>query len=107
MNFGLSDTTIGKLCQIFSKYPEIEQVIIYGSRAKGNYREGSDIDLTLMGEIVTEQIRSHVWIDQDGLNTPYLVDLSVFNHIRSDSLINHIKRVGKSFYKRSTHDVAI
>jgi nucleotidyltransferase substrate binding protein (TIGR01987 family) len=52
-------------------FPEIERVVIYGSRAKGAYREGSDIDITLVGANVTEEIRSKVWLELDDLNTPY------------------------------------
>jgi len=63
MRFGLTEDTIEKFHSVFRKYPEIEEVIIYGSRAKGNYREGSDIDLTLKGEELTEAIRSKVWLD--------------------------------------------
>jgi uncharacterized protein len=100
MRFVLSDPTIEKFQTVFSKYPEIEEVVIYGSRAKGNYREGSDIDITLKGEKVTENIRSKVWLDLDDLNTPYLIDLSVFNSLSSESLVEHINRVGLSFYKR-------
>jgi len=100
MRFGLSDRTIEKFHTVFSKYPEIEEVVIYGSRAKGNYREGSDIDITLKGEKVTENIRSKVWFDLDDLNTPYLIDLSVFNSLSSESLVEHINRVGLSFYKK-------
>lgn len=99
MKFGLTEETIKKLNSVFSKYPEIEEVIIYGSRAKGNYREGSDIDITLKGEKLTEEIRSKVWLDLDDLNTPYLIDLSIFHALTSESLINHIQRVGKSLYK--------
>ena len=47
--FGLSIDTINKLYTVFSKYSEIEKAIIYGSRAKENYKNGSDIDLTLIG----------------------------------------------------------
>jgi uncharacterized protein len=100
MKFGLSDRILEKFHSVFSKYPEIEEVVIYGSRAKGNYREGSDIDITLKGEKVTENIRSKVWLDLDDLNTPYLIDLSVFNSLSSESLVEHINRVGLSFYKR-------
>ncbi len=78
MKFGLDQTTIDKINSVFIKYPEIEGVIIYGSRAKGNYREGSDIDITLKGENVTDKSRSTVWLDIDDLNTPYLFDISVF-----------------------------
>jgi uncharacterized protein len=85
---------------VFSKYPAIESVVIYGSRAKGNFRDGSDIDITLLGKQVTEGIRSQVWLDLDDLNTPYLIDLSVFNKLDSPSLVEHIQRVGKILYER-------
>ena len=100
MKFGLRSETINKICSVFLKYPAIEQVIIYGSSAKGNYRAGSDIDLTLKGENVTDAIRSQVWLDIDDLNTPYLFDISVFHLLRADDLIEHINRVGQVFYQK-------
>lgn len=100
MKFGLSDQTINKLNSVFSKYPEVEEVIIYGSRAKGNYREGSDIDITLKGEHLTDKIRSDIWLDLDDLNTPYLIDLSLFHQVKSESLKDHINRVGKVLYSK-------
>ena len=99
MKYGLTEDTIEKFHSVFRKYPEIEEVIIYGFRAKGNYREGSDIDITLKGENLNESIRSKVWLDLDGLNTPYLIDLSVF-HLTSESLINHIQKIEMSFYTK-------
>lgn len=100
MNFGLSEDVVAKFKSVFAKYPEIEEVVIYGSRAKGNYREGSDIDITLVGNNVTAKTQSSVWLDLDGLDTPYLIDLSVFSHLNSKSLVDHIHRVGKTFYKK-------
>ena len=102
MNFGLSDETIGKFQMVFARFPEIESVVIYGSRAKGTFREGSDIDITLIGKNVTEEIRSKVWLDIDDLNTPYLIDLSVFHHLKSEDLTDHIQRVGKVFYQNNS-----
>lgn len=99
MNFGLNENTIEKLHSLFMKYPEIDEVIIYGSRAKGNFRDGSDIDITLKGNSVTDEICSKLWMDIDDLNTPYLVDLSVYSSIKSESLKDHIERIGKTFYK--------
>lgn len=93
MKFGLSDRVIQKFSEVFSKYPAIDSVVIYSSRAKGNFREGSDIDITLMGNQVTEDIRSKVWLDLDDLNTPYLIDLSVFHKLNSPDLCEHITRV--------------
>jgi predicted nucleotidyltransferase len=100
MKFGLDSATIHKINAVFAKYPEIEAVIIYGSRAKGNYREGSDIDITLKGENVSDKTRSNVWLDIDNLNTPYLFDISVFKGLDSQSLIEHIQRVGQILYKK-------
>jgi predicted nucleotidyltransferase len=94
MKFGLNETTIRKIQRVFANYPQIEQVLIYGSRARDTYREGSDIDLTLIGKELTERTCSDVWLDIDDLNTPYLYDISVFHLLKSDSLIDHINRVG-------------
>ncbi|MDD4373995.1 MAG: nucleotidyltransferase domain-containing protein [Bacteroidales bacterium] len=98
--FGLDEDLRSNFNKIFASFPEIEKVIIYGSRAKGNYREGSDIDLCLVGDDLNEAIRKRVWLMLDELNTPYLIDLSVFNQLESESLIDHIQRVGEIFYRK-------
>ncbi|HKK09669.1 MAG TPA: nucleotidyltransferase domain-containing protein [Bacteroidales bacterium] len=98
MMFGLSKETISALHSVFRKYPEIESVIIYGSRAKGNYREGSDIDLTLIGNQLTTDHVLRISADIDDLNLPYLFDLSVYHQLDSVSLKQHIERVGKTFF---------
>lgn len=104
MSFGLNETTIQRMHDVLAKYPVVEQAIIYGSRAMGNYREGSDIDITLIGK-VSDTVRSRIWLDLDDLNMPYLIDLSVFQELQSESLIGHIQRVGKLFYERSKRSV--
>jgi predicted nucleotidyltransferase len=98
MKFGLSEETQKKINSVFLKYPEVETVIVYGSRAKGNYREGSDIDLTLKGRNLTTQILSKVRSDLEEINTPYLFDVSIFEQLHSPDLEEHINRVGQVFY---------
>lgn len=100
MEFGLNQETINKINSVFEKHPEIEKVIIYGSRAKGNYRAGSDIDLTLIGNNLEHNLAGTVNSEIDDLNTPYLFDVSVFGKLNSPSLNEHINRVGKVFYKK-------
>lgn len=100
MKFGLSEETIAKINSVFKRYPEVEDVIIYGSRAKGNYREGSDIDITLKGEELTNNIFSKIVIEINDLNTPYLFDTSMFNQLNSPDLVKHINRIGQVFYKK-------
>ena len=92
MEFGLNQDSIDKINSVFEKHPEIEKVIIYGSRAKGNYRAGSDIDLTLMGNDLEYNLAGTVDSEIDDLNTPYLFDISIFEKLNSPSLKEHINR---------------
>ena len=97
--FGLYPDTVEKLNEIFSKYTSVEEVIIYGSRAKGNHREGSDIDLTIKGSVSGEEFSS-IYNEIEDSTIPYLFDLSIYSKIESENLKEHIDRVGKVFYKR-------
>jgi len=98
MKFGLTDITISKINSVFRNHPEIDSVLIYGSRAKGNYRAGSDIDITLIGEEITHTLLSLVMQEIDDLNTPYLFDISIYNSLKGSSLKEHIDRVGQELY---------
>ena len=99
MEFGLNQETIDKINSVFEKHPEIEKVIIYGSRAKGNYKSGSDIDFTLIGNDLNDLVET-LDSEIDDLNTPYLFDISIFGKLNSPTLKEHINRVGKVFYKK-------
>ena len=97
-SYGLSQCKITKLQDVFSKYPAIERAILFGSRAKGNYRRGSDIDISLMGTInFTELSRMETEIDD--LLLPEMVDLNRYNDLNNEALKEHINRVGKVIYQ--------
>lgn len=100
MLYGLSEETVQNLINIFKTFPQINKVILYGSRAKGNYRKGSDIDFTLDGAGLTSKLLYRVDDKIDELYLPYKVDLSVLGNIDNEDLIEHINRVGKVFYCR-------
>ena len=100
MKFGLNEETIDKINSVFKKIPEVHEVVIYGSRAKGNYRIGSDIDLTLKGKNLTSRILSDIIDEIDELNTPYLFDISIFEKLNAPDLEEHINRVGQVFYSK-------
>lgn len=100
MKFGLSDDTIQKINLVFKKYPSVEKVIVYGSRAKGNYKNGSDIDLTLIGKNLTDTDRSRISSDLYDLPIPYSFDLSLFSQLDHEDLKEHIQRIGKVFYSQ-------
>lgn len=96
--WGLRPADIKALQNQFSKFPAIDTVIIYGSRAKGNYKPGSDIDLTLLGDEVSFQELAQLSDLIDDLLLPYQVDLSLYREITNDDLLDHINRVGVTFY---------
>lgn len=100
MKFGLTDTTIAKLHAVFARFPEVEKAILYGSRAKGNFKTGSDIDLTLVGQALTSELRSKIAWELDDLLLPYTIDLSLFHELNHAELLDHIQRVGVVFYER-------
>jgi predicted nucleotidyltransferase len=97
-DFGLAPSVISMIRGVFSRYPAISEVRLYGSRAKGNFREGSDIDLSIMDEEVTATQMMQLENDIDELPTLYSIDLSLFHRIDNPSLAEHILRIGKVFY---------
>ncbi|MEN8134936.1 MAG: nucleotidyltransferase domain-containing protein [Thermodesulfobacteriota bacterium] len=100
LQYGLKKETLKKIREVFGRYGQVEEVIIYGSRAKGNYRPGSDIDLTLKGRELDLKTLNRISLDLDDLLLPYTFDLSVFSHISNPEFLDHIERVGQVFYCR-------
>lgn len=87
------------ICRVLHRFPQVEEAIIYGSRALGNYRPGSDIDLTLRGQIKLS-VLNQISLALDDLLLPFDIDLSVLNEIENPQLREHIQRVGKLFYAK-------
>lgn len=102
--FGLTESTIQKIGGVFAQHDAIEKAVVYGSRAKGNYTNGSDIDLTLFCRPETD-ISAHdiarILNELDDLMLPYTIDLSVFDKLTNAKLREHIERVGQVFYQRN------
>ncbi len=100
MKYGLKEETIKKINEVFSNYSEIKKVIIYGSRAKGSYKNGSDIDLTLIGENIKLEQLNKIDNELDNLMLPYSFDLSAYKELTNKEFIEHIDRVGLVFFNR-------
>ena len=101
LRFGLKPATIEKICAVLAAYPQVETALLYGSRAKGTYKNGSDIDLTLIGgNDLTQDVLYKIMDELDDLLLPYTIDLSVFNDIDDADVIEHIRRVGVTFYEK-------
>ena len=97
-DWGLSAETVQRIRDVFSRHPAVAKVLLYGSRAQGNYRRGSDIDLTMQGPNLTESEFAQITNQLDDLLLPYKIDLSLFSRIENEDLIEHINRVGVVFY---------
>ena len=99
--FGLAEDEISQIKGIFASLPGLLKVIIYGSRAKGNFKPYSDIDLTLVGNNLSQKDLLDLYIKLDDLLLPYEFDLSIKKQISNPDLIEHIDRIGKVFYEKS------
>ena len=99
MSFGLSQKTIAQLKSVFKRYPEITQVKIYGSRARGDYEKGSDIDLAFFSKSEKGLSSKLLW-DLDELPTPYLFEVVNYNKLNADYLKQEIDKHGKPLYKK-------
>ena len=98
--YGLPQKTIKKISKVFEHCPDIDLVRLYGSRAKGNYHNGSDIDLAIMGDKVNFSQLLKIEMELDDLLLPYKIDISLFRQIKNKDLIDHINRVGIDFYRK-------
>lgn len=99
--YGLLDRDMKYVLEAIRKYSEIEEVILFGSRAMGNYKKGSDVDLAIVGENIERKILRRI---SDALNEeyplPYFFDVVSYNDISNEELKKHIDSVGKVIYRR-------
>lgn len=97
-NFGLPERTMNELLEYFKSKPEIEKVVIYGSRAKGTYRTGSDIDFAIWSD---KDSLIGIPTELDELPTPYMFDVTNYKTLTNEGMKNSIDRDGKLFYQRT------
>jgi predicted nucleotidyltransferase len=101
MNHGLSEKTVERIRGVLARFPEVEKAVLYGSRAKGTQRPGSDIDLTLCGNNLGHMHLARIDEALDDLLLPYQIDLSEMTSLTNPVLLDHIRRVGMVFYEKS------
>lgn len=97
--FGLSERTINELLEYFKSKPEIEKVMVYGSRAKGNFRNGSDIDFAVWTKDKSAY-ELRIEAELDDLETPYMFDVTDYKNLTHEGMKNSIDRDGMLFYKK-------
>lgn len=97
---GLSDAILAELQQVWLQFPQIEQVKLYGSRAKGNFTARSDIDLAIFGQNINRHTLAAIALTLDDSNIPNMVDIHLYSDIKNPLLRDHIDRVGISLYQK-------
>ncbi|TDK45382.1 nucleotidyltransferase family protein [Algoriphagus formosus] len=100
--FGLLESDMASILKIMDSQEMVDKVILFGSRAKGNYREGSDVDLALKGENLNfEKVSQISYLLNEETNMPYRFDLVNYHQIQEPELIKHIDRVGIPIFDRT------
>jgi predicted nucleotidyltransferase len=106
-NFGIEDADLETIIEVISDVAEVNEIIIFGSRAKGTFRRGSDVDLALKGQQLTTHTISHISnILNEETTMPYHFDVINYHTINNVHLCEHIDRVGRSIYKKKSAEVA-
>jgi len=95
MKSGLTKKDIEVIQKTLSKFPEVKSAIIFGSRALGNYKKGSDIDLALKGDLTPELISQIQYQMEEETNLPYFFDVVDYGSIEKQALLEHIDQYGK------------
>lgn len=98
MKYGLSELVTDQLLAVFARYADIESVYLFGSRATGHYRDGSDIDLAILAPKMDPKIFSNLWNEVDALPIVFKVDCLHFEELTNNALKEKILREGVRFY---------
>ena len=100
-DFGLAENVINNIKKVFSKYSEIDKACIFGSRARGDFKETSDIDIVLYGDDLTHTLNTKIFYDLEDLYLIYKIDLINFNSLKDDDkLKENIVNEGVEFYAK-------
>ena len=104
MDTGLTEADINRIRTTIEQFPEIEEAVIFGSRAKGTYKKASDVDLAIKGRAVTsETIKRLNFLLNEELPLPYFFDVVHYESLENQLLVEHIDRVGKSITLFGVH----
>jgi len=99
--FGITDDDLADVLIVLKKFNSVEEAFIFGSRAKGNYKKGSDIDIAVKGKNVNYEIISQInYMLNEETMMPYHFDIVNYNTIKNKNLLDHINRVGVRIYSK-------
>ena len=99
--FGLKESDIFQICSTLAIHNDVDEAILFGSRAKGTYKKGSDVDIALKGASINLSTVNSIsfTLNEESL-MPYKFDILNYQTIQNQELLHHIERVGICFYKK-------
>lgn len=100
VQYGLSELQFERIVDVYTNHKEIDEVILYGSRAKGTQKTYSDIDISIVGNNLNLSLLNKIEIELDDLMLPFKFDVSIYKNLENKELLEHIKRIGKVIYKK-------
>lgn len=101
--FGLKDSIIIKIKKVLTKYDEIEKALVFGSRARGDYKKTSDIDIAIFSDNITSTRLNLLRNDFDELDIIYTVDVVDFQKLSKEELKNNIINDGIVIFQGNRH----
>jgi uncharacterized protein len=99
--FGLTNIDLQSIVDVIKIYPQIDEAIIFGSRALNTHKKGSDIDIALKGKEIGLIASTISGILNEESHLPYFCDVLDYYLIDNEALRNHIDRVGQQIYKKA------
>lgn len=105
--YGLTGATMDRTAGVLARFPEVEKAVLFGSRAKGTHKPGSDIDLSLVGEALDWRTVGKIYDALDDLLLPYRFSLILFDQNTDPDVAAHIARVGITVFQRGNADVEL
>ena len=101
MHYGLTEAQLQTIIAYLSCYPEIEEAVLFGSRALGSYKKASDVDIAIKGPQVTiftaAALKSKL---EDETVIPYFFDIVPYPKVTHPEFLQHIDSYGISIYKQ-------
>lgn len=103
MRFGIPEKSMDMIIQALTSFKEIQKAAIFGSRAIGNYKKGSDVDLVIYGTDITDEIVNSLRVRlNEELPLPYYFDVVHYETLSSNALKEHIDKLSKIFYHKTS-----
>ena len=99
--YGLTDKSYNELLQILASMPEIEEVVLYGSRARGDYWRASDVDLSIKGQDFDNHTLARLNDKLYNSHIPQFFDTHIYSKIRNPKFKTNVDRDGKVIYRKA------